>query len=208
MRAATQAWLFAAAALLSGCGGGSWTMPEETRAVVARASQQDPNAAFEWPAGLPGDGEALLRETTLALDQVGHYLVEVDRRHAQALTEEERARLAEVRHDTIERLFTDVSQLKAVLSWYTAQPATQQLALVFDDIEPPASDGRLPDPRSRPVKLSHLAVLETQERPAGTFWRGVSLPLALRALRDGVVEWARAQGALSPEAREQLLATR
>lgn len=194
---------------LVGCGGGRWSLPEDAQAVVSRtAAEQQPNATLEWPSGLPGDSGTMLDEIALALSDVGHYLVEVDKRHAQALTEEERGRLSEVRHDTIERLFQDLTHLQAVLTWWRAQGATQQLALVFADVDAPPAGVRPLDPRTQPVQFSHLAVLETQERPAGVYWRGVSLPLALRALRDGIVDWARGQGALSPESRERLLPAR
>lgn len=207
-RAVRRSLALLGAAALTGCFGGSWAPSDEARAMLSRVSQQDPGLALEWPAGLPGDSNALLDDAARVLDEQAAWLVEVDRRHAQALTEEERSRLAEVRHDGIEHLSQDVLQLRAALGWWSARAPTQELALVLDPVEEKDAARRPPDPRSQPVQLGQVVVLEAGVRPAGVFLRGVSLPFALRALRDAMLEWARAKGALSPEARERFLPAR
>lgn len=208
IRATWRALALLGAGALTGCFGGSWTPSDEARAMLSRVAQKDPGLALEWPAGLPGDSSALLDDAARVLDEEAAWLLEVDRRHAQAMTEEERSRLAEVRHDGIERLSHDVLQLRAALGWWTARAPTQELALVLDPVEERDGARRPPDPRSQPVQLGQVVVLESGVRPAGVYLRGVSLPLALRALRDAMLEWARAKGALSPEARERFLPAR
>lgn len=197
-------WLAVLVPLLAGCAGGSWQLSEPARATVMRVSQQqDPGLVLEWPGAMPSDARALLSECAYVLDQLGENLLELDRRHAQALTEEERARLAEVRAESIDELFGFAVQLRSVIGWWRG-PGTQHLALVFEPEEAPRDSRGRPIPGPTWLRFDHVAVLDPQERPAGPAVRQASLSLALRALRDAMVEWARSKGALSPEAREKL----
>lgn len=191
------------ALLLVGCGGGSWQLTEPARTTVSRVSQQDPGLVLEWPRSMPADARGLISECAFVLDQLDANLLELDRRHAQALTEEERSRLAEVRAESIEKLFGFAGQLRALIGWWQS-PGTQQLALVFEAEEATRDARGRPIPGSGALLFAHVAVLDPQERPSGPALRQASLPLALRALRDAMVEWARSKGALSPEAREKL----
>jgi len=178
---------------------GEWSLDEPTQAVFTEFSQRDAKVALAYSCDLPPTALALLDQAVLILDDYARFVVDRHRRWQQAMTEAERGELATLRDAVVERLYSHVDQLRAVADQAEEPTPTARLGIVYDT-GPVADVGS----RSATGRFQYVGVFRPDEHPTGVVVRQVSPTQAVAAVLDEMRSFARDEGILTTETKEQL----
>ncbi|MEZ6189608.1 MAG: hypothetical protein R3F62_31980, partial [Planctomycetota bacterium] len=143
---------------LAACCRGGWELNEEAQAVVKASSTKDPEASLDYSCSLEDEVVAQLDRACLLLDARQARVIELDRRHQVAMTDEERSRLSEVREQAIDTLYAELNQLDRFAE-HLSNPSPSATPMIVYRAVPVPGQGTAPiDSKAMSVTFDHLTV--------------------------------------------------
>ena len=189
-------------ALVACCRGG-WELNEQAQAVIKAVSSEDPGVELDYDCGLEDEVVAQLDRACVLLDARQARVIELNRRHEVAMTDEERTRLADVRGAAIDELYAQLHQLDTVAE-HLANPSPSTTLLVVHKAIPRKGSTAPIDTAAMNVNFDHVTVAGPKDQPAGVVVRGASTAVVVRSLVDDMLRKALEDEILDPEFRAEL----
>lgn len=195
--------LWGLAVVLAACCRGGWELDEQGQAVVKAVSSKDPAAELDYSCSLEDEVVAQLDRACVLLDARQARLVELNRRHEVAMTDQERERLADVRTAAIEELYAQLHQLDTVAQ-HLANPSPSTTLLAVYRAVPPEGSTAAIDSAAMNVTFDHVTVAGPKDQPAGIVVRNGSTAVVVRSLVDDMLRQALEDEILNAEFRAEL----
>ena len=122
---------------------------------------------------------------------------------ADQLTDEERARLSDVRDAAIDVLYAELNQLDRFAE-HLASPAPSMTPLAVYRVQAAEGQTAPVDSSAMNVVFDHVTIAGPRDQPAGIVLRGASNAVVVRTLVDDMQRQALEDGILTPEFRDAL----